>query len=498
MKKTCIIGLVVVLAALLSAKTPMAQSTMSRECMIKYSTYHEYVKKKYYREAYPYWQVAFRDCPDATKTIYTEGYKILKHLIKEAKTPERRELLLDSLMIVHDQRIEYFGDDSRYPKGYILGLKGIDLFNYSQGDIDKVKKAYQFLSESIESRKSRSLSAVIDAYMRASSFLYKKNEIAAEQVVADFIKTSDILKKQRSEASDKIKLEKYYWFITQVDSFNTIIAELNEDKVKNRREIIVKQRELVNFKRDNKILYSLNLSETALRNVEIIFTESGAATCEILTEVFSPQFNEKGDDIAFLKKLTTILDKNKCSDTELFAQASEKLYELEPSSLAAYNIAKLFVRKDEYEKAKEYYNNAIENEKDDLAKARYYYELAFVNFKLKEYAKARSNAIEAIKRNRDWGKPYLIIAMAYASSSQQCASANNLDGQAVFWIAVDKCYKAKRVDPTISEEATTLINTYSSHFPDNEDAFFHGFTNGDKYKIGCWINETTTVRTIKR
>ncbi|MFW6327855.1 MAG: hypothetical protein ACOC2F_06030, partial [Bacteroidota bacterium] len=65
---------------------------------------------------------------------------------------------------------------------------------------------------------------------------------------------------------------------------------------------------------------------------------------------------------------------------------------------------------------------------------------------------------------------------------------------AVYWAAVDKYIKAQNVDPSMAEEANQRISQYSRYFPDKEDAFFYDYTVGKSYTVGCWINETTSVR----
>ena len=56
--------------------------------------------------------------------------------------------------------------------------------------------------------------------------------------------------------------------------------------------------------------------------------------------------------------------------------------------------------------------------------------------------------------------------------------------------------KARNVDPSVTENANKQITNYSKYFPGKEDAFFLGLNNGDSYTVGCWIGETTAIRTI--
>ncbi|MCI5055894.1 MAG: hypothetical protein MRY83_07280, partial [Flavobacteriales bacterium] len=98
--------------------------------------------------------------------------------------------------------------------------------------------------------------------------------------------------------------------------------------------------------------------------------------------------------------------------------------------------------------------------------------------------------------NANSGDAYLIIATAYAASAGSCGE-DNCTKKAAYWAAVDKCIKAKNVDPSVAEEANKKINSYSAQFPGKEACFFLSITEGSSYTVGCWINETTTARFSK-
>ena len=98
--------------------------------------------------------------------------------------------------------------------------------------------------------------------------------------------------------------------------------------------------------------------------IEDIFGTSGAADCEALVNIFTPQFKEKSNDVEFIKNMLRRLGRANCKESELFAQATEKLYELEPSAEAAFNMARRYLQRDNAEKAKEYYKQAMDQETD--------------------------------------------------------------------------------------------------------------------------------------
>ena len=72
---------------------------------------------------------------------------------------------------------------------------------------------------------------------------------------------------------------------------------------------------------------------------------------------------------------------------------------------------------------------------------------------------------------------------------------SDFEKETVYWVAVDKFIKAKSIDKTLTEKANKAIATYSKYFPNTESCFFNGVESGQRYKVECWINESTKVRT---
>ncbi len=120
--------------------------------------------------------------------------------------------------------------------------------------------------------------------------------------------------------------------------------------------------------------------------------------------------------------------------------------------------------------------------------------MANVYFQVKQYSTARSHCYNAIKLRSNDGKPYILIGDMYVATSKSCGD-NDLTKSVAYWVAVDKYKKAKSVDSSVADAANSKIRTYSQYFPATETIFFYDLKKGDSYKVECWINETTTVRT---
>jgi tetratricopeptide (TPR) repeat protein len=225
----------------------------------------------------------------------------------------------------------------------------------------------------------------------------------------------------------------------------------------------------------------------------MIFGTSGAADCESLIRIYTPQFEEKSGDLDFLKTMLRRLARAGCDDSPLFFNASEKMYHLEPSAEAAFNMARMFVKQNDAEKAKTYYRQAMEQETDQSLLKDYNYEYAlFIYAKENNFQEARNYARKALAIDPNHCKALMLIGDIYAASARSFSS-DDFERSTVFWIAVDYFTKAKAGEDCFAE-ASKKANTYRGYFPNKETAFFQSIKEGDTYRVGGWINEVTRVR----
>ncbi len=408
----------------------------SIRCLTNISLYREYTRQNLYKDALPYWRLAYKECPAASKNIYIDGVKMYKYYIEKEKDEDVRSALIDTLMLVYDQRIKYFKD-----KCNVRGRQGVDLLRYRRNDdIEYIVQGYDYLMESMTLCKNKTSGAVLATLISASITLCQNEKVDGAQVFEDYLASIDILNNQIMKSARKEHL--------------------------------------------------IDLKESITEN----FTSKPICSCDILIPVLNERMENDPYDVENLKVITAVLKKSNCTDSELFFKASKNLHDSLPSAESAENIAVMAFIKDKYNEAIEYYNQAVKLETDSLKKAIYYLGLAKSNYKLKNHQKARDLALKAFRLNNNWGEPYLLIGQIYAESKDDLVAAEECIPQAAYWIAVDKFVEAKKVDSNVQTEANKLIATYSKYYPSKEDAFFCSINEGDTYKIGSWINETTSAR----
>lgn len=429
------------------------EPTITEECVVNVSLFHESVKNKMYADAYEPWWDVYQHCPNANKSIYSDGAKIVEALYGATTDAAEKARLANLAIEMQDKRIKYFGNDPKYPKSYILGEKGLAYIDFF-GDT-KLKEARECLRQSAEGMGPASKIMVLVKLVDVSYALYKENpNTLAEQFIADYEIVSSLLNEQATNPNNK----------------NAEIAGKQKDYVDN------------------------------------IFAISGAADCSKLDEIYAAAVKENSANLDMLQKIAKLYKRVRCTESDVYFEACELAHKLQPTAETAAGCASMAAKKGDYEAAISYYDQAIKlaMEEDALEDvADYQYNAAFYSYSnLKKYAEARKYALASIASlqslglNKGQGRCYIIIGMCYASTQLYPQDAKGrILNKTVYWAAVDKFVKAKQVDPSVEVQANEFINSYSKYFPSKEERFdLPNEFSGSTYYVGGWIGETTVIR----
>lgn len=410
----------------------------SAQTIVNASIYSEFYKQKNYKDALPAWRYVFNNAPAFQVNTYVRGEDIITNMYVQTKNPA----YLDTLMMVYDQWIKYSYINPRFGEGYILGKKGASLMRLKQNDDNASKEAYGYLAKSFEMEGAKSHPITVQIMFFTAGDLLKKEMINRDEYINLYMKVSDYIEHALKNAK-------------KPEAFKDMKA-----------------------------------------NVDGLFFNSGVADCATLDRLLTEKYNANQEDLDNLKSISSLLRRYECVDLPLYATVAEKLYQLDPTADAAYSLAIMFLKRQDYDKTENYLKEAIEKSDDNAAKADYYMRMAQLKLAKKQLAAAKSAALESIKMNPNNGPAYILIGKAYAAYSNQYGE-DAFDHASVFWAAVDKFNRAKQVDPSVADEVNKLVATYTPHFPNKDEAFFRSVTDGATVKIGDWINETTTARFAK-
>jgi tetratricopeptide (TPR) repeat protein len=406
----------------------------SINCIKNLSLYREFFKHSNYRDAIGPWRAVFGSCPAASERMYVEGITMYRSFIDAESVDEKKEQMIDTILLIYDRRMEYFGGE-----GNVLGRKGIDLLRYRRTDVIAVNEAYGYLKRSIELQKTKVRNAEVITFMNASISLNQKGKIDDNQTIEDYFMVTEIVDGLFNKSSRWPKAKK---------------------------------------------------------DIDEMMLSSGLLTCEALDRYFEPKYEASKDDKDFLESVIKFYSSAGCDRANVYVNASEQMYKIAPGPESAHQLAVLFIAKSDFNKAAQYLEMAVIGDNiEDETRATWYYELTIVSLANKDYCEAITWVKEAIIRKSDFGKAYIAYGDAIIHSRTNLG--DDFSQRAAYWVAADMYAKAKSVDPTVTADANKKIRDYSNQFPNHEEVFFRDMKDGDSYQVKGCIYEHTTVRSRK-
>ena len=429
--------------ALFSSSTVSAQGKYgpdSTECIKYLSYYTEYYKQKNYDSALPNWRKAYKYCPPTARySLLSDCTTLIRNLIqKNANNPVYKKELVDSLMTIYDQRVQY------WPKYAVSSLnnKALDMYNYVK---DEPQKLYEVLTNVVETAKEKTRPNIFLFQLNTAVDLYKNGQLDPESVINVYEKGIEYLGKMTAKND-------------------------------------VEQRSI----------------DKTVEDVESLFITSQVASCDNLLALFGPRVEAAPDDLALAKNVVRMMGMTEgCTDNELFLKAVTTTYNQEPSHTSAYYLYKLYAGRADVENALKYMDEAVNYpESDNATDAAYLYELAAFCFKNGNNARALSSAQKAVELDETLaGKAYMLMGTIWGSV---VCSGNDIEQRAKYWVAVDYMNKAKAADESLAEDANNYIRQYAAYYPQTAEAFMYDVTDGQSYTVSCGgMRATTTVRTQK-
>lgn len=415
------------------------------EASTNYVLYRDFLRAREWEQAFDYWKKVYEVAPAADgqrNTVYADGIRFYEHFMRLEQDSVKREEMIDRIFALYDEIEECYKE-----AGYIQGRKAFDLY-YKYKNRTTNKEVYEMFKASIEEDGLETNDFVINPFTALLVDLY---------------------------FSDQIDLEE---------------AKKYETKI---REIIahgLEECEGVMCDRWNIIL------DYAPARLDAFETVRGFYDCEYYMEKYYPDFEAAPDDCDVIRTVFSRLKWGGCDESDerfkaLIRKGNENCVETGPLELA-YDA----LRNAKYNEAIELFAKAAAEEEDPVKKAKTILIIAKIyDAHLKNFPQARKYALEAAQYNPNWGDPYLLIGRLYASSGPLCGPGRGWDSQIVVWPAIDMWAKAKRVDPSVAAEANKWIGRYRKFMPKKEDVFIRNLKAGQSFRVGCWIQETTVIRT---
>ena len=413
--------------------------------------YRNFLKSKEWDEAYQYWTHAIHSAPGSNGRVkyhFEDGIKIFKHFFETEKDSLNKRKWVDSINWVYNKRMECFGDEA-----YIQGRKAYDFYYYFKDYVSE-DSIFKLFKMSVDGKKEKSDYFIINPF---SKMLY------------DRFKAGKL---------DTVELKHYANIL--VDAIDYGSAHCKGEECQAWKVV-------------------MDYAPRILDNFEVI---RGLYPCSYYEKKYLPLFHGHSTscdtiNIVYRKLRWGQCDMNDEKLAELVKEKKTKCY-VAPPTPGPLRMAFDYYNDGKYKQAIKSFEEFVDKTTDNEKKAKYLYLISKIYYAdLKNFPLARKYALLAAKYKKNWGKPYMLIGKLYASSGPICGPGRGWKSQIVTWPAIDKFKYAKQIDPSVAKEANKLIRSYQKFMPSKEEIFLHTKKIGQKFKVGCWINETTTVRAAK-
>lgn len=397
------------------------------KCREQMSIVYSYYKQRAFDEAYDAWRFTYCNCSKGEPTqewIYLAGSQIMLSRLKGTPKDDKptRALYYDSLITIYKQWMTV------YPKtiGSSFASMGTYTLAYQSSSVERLKEAKGYFEKSFEADPEKISYSSVSYYLTTLQRIVKYKQLDTAVWIDGYFNMSDVVDKNLTE--DNPKLEKWQKTRSDIDK----------------------------------------MMEPVLQ-------------CDQLIPIYTKKLDEGGLTSEQLNKMVTIMKRKGCDDSETYERAATTLCSMEPTDACKEFLGDQAYKKTEYEKAKQFYLEAIELTEENTRKSELQLKIADCQIKMKAGG-VMSIVNTAISLDPNNGKAYLLKAGLYVDIARNCSDA--FDKKAGFWVVADMYAKAKSVDPSLADICNKKIATYSQYFPTKGEIFFQTDDAGNSLKIG--------------
>ena len=237
------------------------------------------------------WREVFLNCPRSSQLIYTRGEKIMDYFIRT--NPAQKDAYIDTICMMMDNRAQYFPVDPKTGKSQVAGImgrKGLLIYTYNK---NRYEEAYNVLKSAVDLDASQLQGAYIDAYFKATIDMVNNDKAEKMTIINVYQELSEVLDNNIGAlATTETELE---------TAKEEALASGDSDAVAGFDKQLEKNEK------------NININKGVKNNLDNLF--SPFASCDDLIKVFSAKMKETPDDVTLLKRITTILDKKDCTDS---------------------------------------------------------------------------------------------------------------------------------------------------------------------------------------
>lgn len=416
----------------------------------QYFLYKQAIKREDYEQAFEKWKIVYEMSPAADgqrNTVFTDGIFFYNRFIQQDST--KKEVYADTILMLYAQADECYPDNA-----YMIGLRGFDSY-YTYPGMASDEEVYAMFKRSMELDSEDFPFFVINPMSKLVYDRYAEGDIDLEEARWVVQHLTDRLAKGLSECEEN----------GDCDTWGLISGYM----------------------------------PSAIAQFE---TVDDFFDCDYYIELYYPNFEANPDDCATVVDVLNRLKWGGCTrETSVEYASAIEVYENQCIDTTTRSNACIegydAIRNNDNERGIELLRECVDLLDEPKKKAQVLMAIANTEYRMRRFSSARTTARQAAQLRPGWGQPYMLIGRMYASSGPLCGTGTGFESQRVVWVAIDMWNRAKQVDSSVAGEANKLIGQYRQYLPFRADVFQRGLKEGDSYTVPCWIQQSTTIRTIQ-
>ncbi|MDL5045968.1 tetratricopeptide repeat protein [Oscillatoria amoena NRMC-F 0135] len=399
----------------------------------KVTLYTDAKSNNNFKQALPPLNWLLKNNPKLNTSIYINGAEIFDKVAAAETDPAKRRVYIDSLLLVHDLRIANCGEEAS-----VTNRKALMAAKYYANEAGKEAYVLSLMDKAVELNGNNTLDGTLVPYMQAIKInKLKLKTLTDDQVLERYDRVMAILDAKTKKAQSEGK---------PIDRLNTIKADVD------------------------KVLLSMI-----------------TINCDFVRKNLGPKFKANPADIGTAKKIFAFMLQDKCTDDPLWLEAAEAIHTVEKDYGLAKNLAIRYLAAENYAKAEQLFKEALELVPTNSDKADILIYLGALEAKKGNKAGARELYRQALAADGSKKEAYEKIGDLYYQSFPDCAKKENMAADRLVYIAAYEMYQRAG--------ETKKMAMAKDQFPSKEDIFLVNWTAGDTQRVGCWINESVTVKT---
>ncbi len=386
---------------------------------------------KQYRQALKPLNWILKNAPNLNTSIYIKATEIYDKLASREKDIVKKERLIDSLMILYDKRIAVCGE-----KASVVNRKALSSFKYEINGTDPAS-ILRIMDEAFELNGTDVFDATLVPYIQTIVINQKKyKNLTNQQVLDRYDQISSVLDvKMQSSSSDVAQKAKL-----------------------------------------NKIKESVD--DWLLKIVKI--------DCAFIKEYLEPKLSETPDDIKLNKQIFRYMLNSNCTNDPIWLEIAERILCNEKDFGLAKNIAIKYALQKDLAKAELFYKEALSLAPGKSDSSQTMLSIGELNANVDRQS-AREFFRNSLAIDPKQKKGYEKMGDLYYNSFDECSQKKNAaDDRATYLLAYDYYSKSG------NQKKMAITKKL---FPSKEEIFLMNYQKGQAINVGCWINESTIIRT---